>query len=389
MRHGVCFVSAFMLSRHRRRLNSDRKPVQRHTIALALASLAVAIAAVTLLTQPVWKPYAKRWRWFVISTNVYQDLLRRTGLKHDQIGQGSFERPLSEVPAALARIDDIFTGTLHHLDLLPDDLEGRAVLEVGPGDNIGVALRFVAAGAARVVSIDKFVPMQTSRFHQALYQALRRELTPTEQARLDAAIDLGSADGAAAVRLKDGSLTYVYGRGIEDARDRLGRQSFDLIVSNAVLEEVYDIDTTLDALDDVLRPGGEQLHKIDLSDYGMFTKHGFHPLEFLTITDPVYRLMVESTGQPNRRRIDYYRAKSDGYGYDTRIYTTAIVGRDGEFVPPRATVQAGRDYGERTLATVRAIRPRLLARYQRLSDEDLMVQGIVLVTRKPAARARR
>ena len=61
---------------------------------------------------------------------------------------------------------------------------------------------------------------------------------------------------------------------------------------------------------DHLRPGGYLLHKIDLRDYGMFTKYGYHPLEFLTVPDFVYRQMVESAGQPNRYLVDYYRRKT-------------------------------------------------------------------------------
>lgn len=349
--------------------------------AVALLALTAAVAAVTL---PVWKPYAKQWKWFVVSTNIYQDLLRRTGVKQDQIGQGSFERPLDEVPAALRRIDDLFAGTLRHVGLTPEDMTGRSVLEVGPGDNIGVALRFVAAGARDVVSIDKFVPLQNTTFHRQLYLALREELSAVERERFDQAIDLSQQ-----VQLRDGPLHYVYGRGVDDPRAQLGRDRFDLITSNAVLEEVYDIDGTMAALDAALRPGGVQMHKIDLSDYGMFTKHGFHPLEFLTVPDSVYRLMVESTGQPNRRRIDYYRAKSAELGYDARILATSVVGEAREFASPRAQLRRGEDYTDGTLAALASIRPRLLPRYRVLSDEDLMVQGIVYVARKPAVRARR
>ena len=359
----------------------------RAPLSLTLTAVALTVVAATLaatITLPLWKPYAKRWKWFVVSTNVYQDMLRRTGLKQDQIGQGSFERPLAEVPAALRRIDDLFTGTLRHAGVSPDDLAGRSVLEVGPGDNIGLALRFVAAGAREVVSVDKFVPLQDTAFHRQLYIAMRDQLAGEARERFDRAIDLSTH-----VALRDGPLRYVYGRGVDDPRADLGSGQFELITSNAVLEEVYDIDGTLAALDAVMQPGGVQMHKIDLSDYGMFTKHGFHPLEFLTIPDGIYRLMVESTGQPNRRRIDYYRAKGAEFGYDTRIYTTWVLGGDTEIIPPREGLRRGEDYTDGTLAAVGTIRPRLLPRYQQLSDEDLMVQGIVLVARKPAARASR
>jgi hypothetical protein len=50
----------------------------------------------------------------------------------------------------------------------------------------------------------------------------------------------------------------------------------------------------------------------------MFLKYGFHPLEFLTVSDTVYRYMVEYSGQPNRRLVDYYRRKMAQLGYPPR-----------------------------------------------------------------------
>jgi len=49
----------------------------------------------------------------------------------------------------------------------------------------------------------------------------------------------------------------------------------------------------------------------------------------------------------------------------------------------REELQAGRDYSTQSIDLINAIRPRLLDRYRRLSDDDLLAQGIVLVARKP------
>jgi len=40
------------------------------------------------------------------------------------------------------------------------------------------------------------------------------------------------------------------------------------------------------------------------------------------------------------------------------------------------------DYSDESLALVRSIRARLLPRYQKLSDEDLIVQSIILAAEK-------
>jgi SAM-dependent methyltransferase len=347
--------------------------------------LAAAVAPFLLIgilagTVTVWKPAVKRSRWGVVATNMYQDALRRTGVRVDQIGQVEAEaRSAAELPRALEAIDDTFAGYLEHAHLAPDALRGKRVLELGPGDNAGVAARFVAAGASFVSAVDKFVPFQQSSYHRELYRRLRERLDPGGQGRFDEAIDLSNG-----IALRPSRLEWIYGRGFEDA-DTYPASSFDFIVSNAVLEEIYDLDRAFDAMDRLLRPGGYLLHKIDLRDYGMFSKHGFHPLEFLTMPDAVYRRMVESSGQPNRRLVDYYRRRIASLHYDGTLYTTWVLGRPTELAPHKTTLTDGVDFTNTTTDLIARIRPRLLPRYQALPDADLMIQGIYLVARKPVA----
>ena len=49
---------------------------------------------------------------------------------------------------------------------------------------------------------------------------------------------------------------------------------------------------------------------IDLRDYGMFTKHGFHPLN-LTVPDAIYQRMVEC-GRPAEPAARELLSRDDG-----------------------------------------------------------------------------
>jgi len=347
------------------------------TVALSVL-LTISVAALTL---PLWKPAAKRFKYFVVATNVYQDFLRRSGLRRDQISQPDYAAlPESEIPAYLHRINSTFADYQKYGQLTEQRLRGRQVLEVGPGETIGVALRFIGAGAQSVMAVDKFVPLETSRFHQALYRSLEAGLGAQERERVEAAIDLNGG-----VKPSPDRIDYVYGEAMEDVARRLPPASFDVIVSNAVLEEIYDSDRMFEGFDRVLKPGGRQVHVVDLGDYGMFSKHGFHPLEFLTIPDAVYRYMVEASGQPNRRSIDYYRAIAARFGYNARIYRTWVVGGSSHLAEYQIDLQKGRDYSDENLRLVRSVRERLLPRYRELSDEDLLTRSILIVFDKPQA----
>src|SRR5258706_6723340 len=52
-------------------------------------------------------------------------------------------------------------------------LQGRSVLEIGPGNNFGVALVLKCAGAGRVAVTDRFLVRYQEPYHGPLYRALR------------------------------------------------------------------------------------------------------------------------------------------------------------------------------------------------------------------------
>ena len=334
----------------------------------------VGVLVLVLLAFPLWKPIAKKSKWFIVGTNIYQDALRRMHLKTDQIGG---EPVVDSDLVDLRQIDRTFERYLKYSGLTRETLKDKTVLEIGPGDNIGVALRFLAAGAKRVVCIDKFVHYQDGPVHLRLYRALRERLPAEDQARFDQVVNLDST-----VKLDPKRFEWIYGKGIEDTDSLFAPGSFDVIVSAAVLEEIYDTDLAFSKMDRLLAPGGYTIHKIDLRDYEMFHKHGFHRLEFLTIPDSVYRYMTQASGQPNRRLVDYYRGKMAELGYDSTIHI-AMAANGKEMEEYKLKLVKGVDYTEESLQSYQAMRPRLLPRYQSLSDEDLITEAILLAGRKP------
>jgi hypothetical protein len=342
---------------------------------------ALLALVVLVLAYPLWKPAAKRVKWFVILTNIGQDSLRRFGIRTDQIGQaGSLRKDESELSPEVARIRGMYAQYLRYADWRPEMAAGKRMLELGPGLNIGVPLLFMADGAEHAAGLDKFVPLQEDAYYSKLYGQLRENLSQKQKANFDSAIQLSPK-----IALNPKRMTYVYGKDVTECVGELGPDSYDLIVSNAVLEEMYDPTPVFEAQDRLLRPGGTMIHRIDLGDYGMFSKYGFHPLEFLTVPDWAYRRMVESSGQPNRRLVNYYRDAVARLGYRFDIYITRILGVP-EFLPePKTQVQPGTDYTNETIRLVNEIRPSLISRYRSMPDSDLLIQGIVLVARKPVA----
>jgi 2-polyprenyl-3-methyl-5-hydroxy-6-metoxy-1,4-benzoquinol methylase len=149
-------------------------------------------------------------------------------------------------------INSVFNDYLKYADISPQTLLDKRILEIGPGDNLGVALKFLAAGAKQVVCLDKFSPKRNLRQEHKIYQALREKLQDYERENFDRAVKLENDS----IELNPKKLLYTCGIGIEEARKIFEPESFDFIISRAVLEHLYDSDAALYTMDKLLIRGG-------------------------------------------------------------------------------------------------------------------------------------
>lgn len=291
------------------------------------------------------------------------------------LGATHIEMNLDE---SLGYITQVYQDYLTYGGLKPEDLMGKRVLELGPGDSFGVALAFLSAGAEQVVCQDRFAPRRDTAHHQQVYAAQREKLLGEERARFDAAF---LPDG----RFNGKKLLALVGEPFEAAGARLEAASFDLIVSRAVLEHVADLPAAYAQMHRLLRPGGLMLHKVDFRDHGMFTALGQHPLTFLTVPPGLYQHLVRYSGKPNRQLLSEHRRLLQGLGFETRFFITHVINHDKEVLPHQPALRLGVDFTEADLEQVQQIRPRLATPFRPLPDEELLVSGVFMVAKKPGA----
>lgn len=295
---------------------------------------------------------------------LYDGWRRRQRLRRGDIGTTSGTRHAAlDLEQSLGYIERVWRDYLGWSGRAA--LKGR-IVEIGPGDNFGVALLLLKHGAAEVEAIDKFNPYRDEAAQAAIYRALSDRFDLTQQ-----------FDGMIG---PDSIRQFIYRPGMPAEEFFTAAAPFDAALSRAVLEH---LDDPLGALDDMwarLRPGGLLLHRIDLRDHGMFA--GNHPLTFLTISDGLYAAMTRDTGRPNRVLLPAYRDFLETRGWQARLGITRLAGVAEEFpslaweeLPERARIQA--------LANVRTIRPRLVSRFAAMADADLAVSGFVLRAEKP------
>jgi SAM-dependent methyltransferase len=260
----------------------------------------------------------------------------------------------------------------------PGGLGGKRVLELGPGEELSVSLRFLAAGAARVSCIDRFTFDVDPVWEREVYRLLLEDLDAEGRERLAGVL---SPDG----RLDHSSdrLELVRGVGIEAGTEHLRAAPFDLIVSVAVLEHVYDVARAFRAMDAVLAPGGIMVHQVDLRDHGMFSGGGRHPLDFLTVQERLYRLMTSHTGAPNRRRIGTYREVLSELGHEAQIDVANVGGSRDDLPQYTERLVVGRDLPHELAASIERLRRRLAPEFAGLPVEELAATGIAVRSQKP------
>jgi SAM-dependent methyltransferase len=233
-----------------------------------------------------------------------------------------------------------------------------------------------------VVTLDRFAVPRDARHEREIYRALIERLEPPERARAEAAVRLGEG-----VEFDPDRIRMMDGLAIEEAAAALPPESFDLILSVAVLEHVYDPEASFEAMYRLLKPGGMLLHEVDLRDHGMFSAAGCHPLTFLTVSPGVWRFMTSHSGRPNRHLLNWYRAETERLGLDTRLLVHMLVGRDAPN-PPIDTHAGTPVAGPPERELIEEIRPRLAKPFRDLSDDDLAAAAIFVVARRPERTSR-
>jgi SAM-dependent methyltransferase len=167
----------------------------------------------------------------------------------------------------------VATYYLQHMDEMGTSLAKSQILELGPGINFGPQL-ILASHGAQVTLADRFLAPWDETYHPHFYRLLRSRWDGKSSV-LDKVIDAGE--------YPIGSLTLL-----SEPAERLhsvANGTFDLVISNAVLEHVYDLPAVCQELARVTKIGGANSHQIDFRYHADFSQ----PLEFLLYAENDFR----------------------------------------------------------------------------------------------------
>jgi hypothetical protein len=248
-------------------------------------------------------------------------------------------------------------------------------VEVGPGDNAGVAMLMRKSGADEVRLIDRFYAPRDVEKQKSIYEALSNKL------------DLKFLKNGMEWDEKNlHGIEWNIGLPAEDFFRQAAESGamFDTIVSCAVMEHLYDPLGCLIDMTKCLKEHGTMIHCIDFRDHGMFEPR-YHPLKYLTVPRSLYRMMTRYSGDQNRVLLHDYRRVLDSLSQDNAIsydtYAWFLVG--GIELDPLIRIdQISSEQWQTPVAIVDKWRHELAADYRTVPSRDLAVAGICMVVKK-------
>lgn len=231
------------------------------------------------------------------------------------------------------------------------DADGMKIIDLGcgPHNPLGVGVACYLNGARESISVDLRRIADPERSAVALYDLLADYLVMPELwhwGYVDSAEMMRRAHSFGREALQRGRLMkglagvpcrHVVGDAWRDER------GVDAIVSQSVLEHVGDLDELLEAMSQVLRPGGVMLHRIDMRDHRrrMWGDEGIGRWYFLTSDDS------HSRTHCNRVRVSGFDDAFARHGFEVI------------------------DFGSREVVPPANLRRMLLPQFANLNERDL------------------
>mgnify|MGYP000100214501 CR=1 FL=1 len=266
-------------------------------------------------------------------------------------GSATIDHDITALVAYYKSVFDKYTRCLEATDPHLSYVK-KTIVELGPGDTIAIALFFLAYGAARVFCYDRFKLITDINKNSAIARSILHILPEKQKQELQKIISFNKKGH---VEWDTNRLTYLLHT---EHLSQIAKSSVDIIVSNAVLEHVQDLENLFATMSYVMKPGGLMVHAADLGSHGLHFKT---PLDFLTMPDKLWRLMTYYRGAPNRARKSHYIHLAVRYGLDILQFQTT------------------KRFSQEEIATFKFLQPSLAAFF---SEDDLSCESILFTAQK-------
>jgi len=241
-------------------------------------------------------------QWFILrdlAKNLLMFLIPNT-IHRIRGSTGTGNRQLDrDIPALVVYAQKVFQNYCRYLTQAGAsiDFKDKTILELGPGDTMATAFIFIAHGARRVMCFDRFNLISNVKKNSLAAKTILSGLPQNQRVELLSELTF---DGRGRLGVHGDRLCCIFNK---SEKINLPDCSVDIIVSNAVLEHVRNLDKLFADMYRILKPGGMMVHAVDLKSHD---PHAINPLDFLTLPDGLWKWLTCYRGAPNRKRKSYY-----------------------------------------------------------------------------------
>jgi hypothetical protein len=242
-----------------------------------------------------------------------------------------------------------------------DNIQGKVIAEIGPGDAIPLAPLLLAAGAKRYLAVDRFLGEVYGPEALQLYQAVVRIMPRPLADGLNRLCQLSRSESVENL-VKAPDRVGLYRTPIEQPDESLRGQA-DYLVSFNVCEHLADLPEALRGMRTLLSPSGLMIHRIDYGPHDLWLTKYDNPLAFLTVPRLLWRAMTSNRGCPNRVRHTQLIAMVRALGFDCADKTGRRASR----------------------VEIEEARPHFASEFRSMDDEDIAVLDAELICKYAGA----
>lgn len=221
-------------------------------------------------------------------------------------------------------IDFTLRNVGYYIQFLPegntDFLKDKILLEIGPGQDLGIVLALAGFGLKNIVIIDPFFIDWNPDFHPEFYNQLLLRLK-----NIYPAADFQLIQNILEKQSHLDEQLQIYQVSLENA-SCVPNELIDISISNATFEHFVLAEQAVKELSRITKPGGLGFHQIDMRDHEHFDR----PLEFLTCPNPIYRYITKISNalRGNRLRYTEYNQLFEQYGFKVTFKVDAYADED-------------------------------------------------------------
>lgn len=226
-------------------------------------------------------------------------------------------------------------------------LKEKIILEIGPGQDFGIAFVLMGFGTRKIILVDKFLTEWDNHFHAEYYREL---LKRAEQQYPE--IDFSDLKKVIKNNNHISDKLELLITGLEDV-SAVPADSVDISFSNACFEHLLNTPSAIKELSRITKKGGLGFHQIDFRDHRNYEA----PLAFLTMSDWLWSkiLPLSEAHFGNRVRYTEFARFFEGFGFKQRFL--ADIFADDDYIR-KALKYANPKYKEMPIETLRVLSGR-------------------------------